>query len=131
MFTESFKATTKYADFTGTSQVDVADKTGPRTFLKEAGLVKDGEEFLIGIEVHTGEMHGKFSDPIVVTFLLAQKGDHDTVKAMIDAASGPVMVRKIVRDMGIADFMAMFKRFSIAFSSHSMLEGREVTYLDY
>jgi hypothetical protein len=131
MFTETFRATTKYGDFTGTSQVDVADKTGPRAFLKEKGLIKEGEEFLLGIEVGTGEMHGKYSDPVTVTFLLAQKGDHDTIKTMIDATNGPIMVRKITQDMAIVDFMAMFKRFSVAFSTHAMLEGREVTYLDY
>ena len=131
MFTQPFKASTKYADFTGTSQVDVGDKTNPREFLKAMGLIQEGQEFLLGIEAHTGEMHGSYSDPIAVTFYIVQKGDHDTVKAMIEAACGPIMVRRAQVDMAISDFLSMFKRFSLVFSSHAMLEGKEVTYLDY
>ncbi|SFO51378.1 hypothetical protein SAMN05216567_10122 [Variovorax sp. OK605] len=131
MFTEAFKASTKYGDFKGTSQVDNADRNSPREFLQTMGFLRDAGEIVLGIEAHTGEMHGRFDDPIAVTFYLAQKGDHESVKAMIDAANGPVMVRRINIDMAIADFLGLFKRFSIAFSSHAMLEGRKITYLDY
>jgi hypothetical protein len=122
MHIELFKASTKYGDFKGTSAADGGDMLNATKFLQNAKLMNDGE-FLIGIEFGTGEMHGKFDGGIAVTFFLCQPGDHDNVKAMIDAANGPVMVS--------ADFMKMFKRFSVSFSRHAMLEGREITYLDY
>jgi len=131
MQSEQFKASVQYSDFKGTSAVDMADKTDASAYLSAKGMFTPGEEFLVGIKATAGEMHGAYKDPLHVTFLFAQKGDHDTVKAMIEAANGPIVVRKVSHDMPIAEFLAMFKRFSIAFSSHSMLEGREVTYLDY
>jgi hypothetical protein len=130
MHSELFKATTKYGDFKGTSSADSGDNLSATQFLQDAKLIKDGE-FLIGMEFHTTEMHGKFDGTIAVTFSLCQPGDHDSVKAMLDASNGPIMVRRVHRDMHIADFMVMFKRFSVSFSRHAMLEGREVTYLDY
>lgn len=130
MYVRPFKASTKYADFTGTSSIDESDKTGPREFLKAKGLLKEGE-FLVGMEASTNELHGKYTDPINVTFFFTQPGDHDTVKAMIEASNGPIMVSRVEVDMALTDFMAMFKRFSVAFSSHGMLAGHEITYLDY
>lgn len=110
--------------------MDESDKTGPREFLKERGLLPEGE-FLLGIEANTTELNGKYKDPLGVTFYFAQPGDHDSVKAMIDGNNGPILVRRLRVDMELTEFMAMFKRFSVAFSSHAMLEGREITYLDY
>ena len=130
MHVTPFKACTKYADFKGTSSIDESDKTGPREFLKAKGLLPEGE-FLLGIQADTSELHGKWKDPIIVTFFFAQPGDHDSVKAMIEDSNGSIMVRRVQVDMVLTEFMAMFKRFSVAFSSHGMLEGHEITYLDY
>ena len=130
MHVTAFKASTKYGDFKGTSSMDESDKNGPREFLKARGLLPEGE-FLLGIEADTMELHGKWKDPIIVTFFFAQPGDHDSVKAMIDGSNGPIMVRRVRVDMELVEFMAMFKRFSVAFSSHGMLEGHAITYLDY
>ncbi|WP_048438933.1 hypothetical protein [Caenimonas sp. SL110] len=130
MHVTPFRASTKYADFKGTSSMDESDKTGPREFLKSKDLLPEGE-FLLGIDVDTMELHGKYKDPLSVTFYFAQPGDHDNVKAMIEASKGPIMVRRVQVDIELTEFMAMFKRFSVAFSSHGMLEGHEITYLDY
>jgi hypothetical protein len=77
-----------------------------------------------------GENHGKHEDPIFVEFLLATPGDHDSVKAMIDAHNGPVFVRRVETDMPIAQFFGFFKRFSVSLSSHGMLDGRDYTYVE-
>jgi len=130
MHVTPFKASTKYADFTGTSSIDESDNTGPCEFLKGKGLLPEGE-FLLGIDADTRELHGKWKDPIAVTFYFTHPGDHDNVKAMIEASGGPIMVRRVNVDMELTEFMAMFKRFSVSFSSHGMLEGHEITYLDY
>lgn len=131
MQSEQFKASVQYGDFKGTSAIDMADKTDAYAYLESKGLFKRGQEFLVGIEARSSELHGAYKDPLHVTFLFVQKPDHDTVKGMIESATGPIPVRKVTQDMPVAEFLAMFKRFSIAFSSHSMLEGHEVTYLDY
>lgn len=130
MHVTPFKASTTFADYKGTSSVDKSDKTGPREFLKANGLLKEGE-VLVGMEASTRELDGKYTDPLSVTFFFAQPGDHDNIKAMIEASHGPIMVSRVRVDMALTDFMAMFKRFSIAFSFHGMLEGHDITYLDY
>jgi hypothetical protein len=130
MYTELFKASTKYGDFVGTSSADGGDNLNATKFLQDAKLIKNGE-FLIGIEIETGEMHGKFDGTVAVTFFMCQPGNHDSVKAMIEASKGPIVVRRVTRDMNIAECLVMFKRFAVSFSRHSMLEGREVTFLDY
>ncbi|MES2979776.1 MAG: hypothetical protein V4731_15235 [Pseudomonadota bacterium] len=127
---EVFKASTKYGDFKGTSAADGGDMVNATKFLQDSKLINDGE-FLVGIEIGTGEMHGNFDGGIAVTFFLCQPGDYDTVNSMINATNGPVVVRRVHKDMHIADFMKMFKRFSVSFSRHAMLEGREVTSLNY
>jgi hypothetical protein len=73
---------------------------------------------------------GKHEDPVYVTFLLASPRDHDSVKAEIQSARGPIMVRRVHIEMKLLEFFGLFKRFSVAFSSHGMLNEREYTYVD-
>jgi hypothetical protein len=69
-------------------------------------------------------------DPVCVEFLFASAGDHDNVKAMIEASNGPILVRRLKKEMPVT-FLGLFKRFSISFSAHGMLEGREFTLIDF
>jgi hypothetical protein len=93
----------------------------------EANGHKKPDEFLVGVSIFVGENHGVHKDPIYVQFLLASPGDHDSVKAMIDSSQGPVKVRKVTAEMKLTEFFGLFKRVSIAFSSHGMLGEREYT----
>jgi hypothetical protein len=74
---------------------------------------------------------GAFSDPIYVSALLMEKGDFETVKAAIDAANGPVEVRRVSFEINATEFLALFKRFSIALSWGGLLApGREYSFIN-
>ena len=129
MTTERFRASAQYGDIRGTASADRADKADADQWLMDRGLKQD-HEFLVGITMFAGENHGKHEDPIYVRFLLAERGDYDTVKTAIDASEGPFAVRCVRTEMPIADFLALFKRFSIYISAHALLDGKEYTHPD-
>lgn len=129
MTTDIFRASVQYGDFKGTASADRADKNDASKWLSEQGL-KQEHEFLVGITLFVGENHGAHEDPTHVNFLLADRGEHDTVKAAIDSANGAFAVRSVRVDMPIADFLALFKRFSIYISNHGMLDGKEYRHPD-
>ena len=127
MPTETFHASVQYGDWKGTSAADRADQGDADDWLEAHGH-KKANEFLLGITLWAGENHGKHKDPVYVTFLLASARDHDNVKAQIESARTPVAVRKVQVEMKLVEVFGLFKRFSVAFSSHGMLNEREYTY---
>ena len=129
MTTDTFHASVQYNDFKGTSAADRADKGDADDWL-EANEHKKPGEFLLGITLWAGEYHGKHEDPVSVTFLLASLGDHDSVKKRIESDGEPVEVRRVHVDMKLTEFFGLFKRFSVAFSAHGMLNDREYTYVE-
>ena len=129
MGTNRFIASVQYDDWKGGAAADRADKNSPEEWLQVNGH-KNENEFLLGITMFAGENHGVHKDPVSVDFLLATPGDHDSVKAMIDSAHGPVEVRKVSVSMNLVDFFGLFKRFSVTLSSHGILGEREYTYFD-
>lgn len=129
METDKFLASVQYNDWVGTSAADSADRNKLHDWLKSNGHMEENE-FLIGINFFAGENHGKHNDPIYVHFLFAVPGDHDSVKATIDSSQGPIKVRNVSVDMNLTDFFGLFKRFSVAFSAHGMLDQKEYTFED-
>lgn len=130
MPTATFKASTQYNDFTGTSAADGAGLGDLQKWMKENGHMQEGES-LVGIELWAGEYHGKQEDPVYVTVLFMQMGDHDTIKAVIDAAKGPIPVRRVSISMKLADFFALFKRLSLSFSADGLLKpGVKYVYVE-
>jgi hypothetical protein len=130
MSTHKLRAGVQYDDWRGTAAADDADKHDLRGWLKAKNLMRAGE-FLVGLEMFAGENHGgKHSDPIYCHALFVQQGDFDTVKEMIDAAKGPVFVRRVDFQLDALEFLALFKRFSIAMSWKHLLPDHEYTYLD-
>jgi len=130
MQNQAFKAYAQYGDWDGTANADGADQRGLYKWLEKNGHAKEGE-FLLGMRMSAGESHGVHTDPVHVEFLFAQPGDHDNVKAMIDASNGPVLVRQVLVSMSLLEFFSLFKRFSVAFSADGMLSGRDYSFLDY
>lgn len=130
MHTIPFKASVQYGDLKGTAAADRADKATAEAWLEEEKLSQEGE-FLLGIELVVGENHGAHKDPVYVTFLMATVGDHDSVKKTVESHDGPVVVRKISVQMPLTQFIGFFKRFAVSISVSSMLEGREVMFLNY
>lgn len=99
-------------------------------WMKESGYMREGG-FLVGIELWAGEYHGKQEDPVYVSAPFMQPGDHGTIKALIDAAKGPIPVRRVSIQMKLKDFFALFKRLSLAFSRGDLLKpGVEYVYVD-
>lgn len=127
MSDETFLASVKYGDLKGTAEADHADNMGPGEWLRRKGHLKDGE-FVVGIQMSVGENHGAYRDPAVVEFLITS-GQHDSVHAEI--GSGRTMgVRSVAIDINIAEFLGLFKRFSVSLSPHGMLEGRSFQRMD-
>lgn len=127
MPSESFDASVQYNDFKGSSASDRADRGDADDWLNKKGLKNEGE-FLLGIELFSGESHGVHKDPVYVHFLLATSGNYDTVKAMVDSTLGPVPVRRVDVQMPLLEFFGLFKRFSITLSPGGMLEGKDHSY---
>ena len=130
MHAEKFSASVQYGDLKGSAAADRADRGNADDWLKNNGLKQEGE-FLLGITLYVGENHGKHEDLIYAEFLLASAGDHDNVQSMINENAGPILVRRVKKEMPLAQFFGLFKRFSVHLSSHGMLEGKDYTYVEY
>lgn len=102
--------------------------TALREFLKGRKLIEDGE-FILGIDLWTGENLGKHQIPVTVHFLLT-RGGFDSAQAEVSTASGPIKVRRISIDIGMPEFMGLFKRFSICLSPDGMLTDKSYSYPD-
>jgi len=129
MTTDTFKASVQYNDWKGSSAADSADNNGPSDWLREKGHIND-DEFLLGVKMFAGENHGVHEDPVHVEFLIATPSDFENVKAMIEGSAGPVEVRSVRIAMELSKFFGLFKRFDVALSRGSMLEGLEYHYDD-
>ena len=121
---DQFRASVQYNDLVGSSAADRADKGGPEDWLLSKKL-KQLDEFVIGIEVWAGENPGVHRDPVTVQFLLVQ-GGFDSVKDTMKNSAGPISTRRVPRDMSMAEFMGLFKRFSICLSPGGMLNGKRL-----
>lgn len=128
MIRERFRASVQYNDLTGSSAADRADRGGPEEWLRGKGLMQN-DEFVVGIELWVGENPGVHRDPIAVHFLLT-KGGFDSVKETITKTSGAFATRRVTQDMPVAEFMGLFKRFSVTLSPGGMLSDRSYSYAD-
>jgi len=125
--TENFHASVQYNDMTGTAAADRHDNRSMERYLAQQGLIQDGE-FLIGVEMWSGEVHGETQDkPVYVTALVTNAETFEIAKAEIQSGK-PLHVRKIKFDMKLNEFFGLFKRFAIAISSDGLLDHREITY---
>ena len=129
MTTGTFRASVQYNDWKGGSAADDADKNDASDWLKENGHIKDGE-FLLGIKMFAGENHGTHKDPVHVEFLITTPGDYDNVKAMIEASTSSIEVRRVSVEMALTDFFGFFKRFEVTLPRDKMLEDYEYHYTD-
>jgi hypothetical protein len=126
MIRDHFRASVQYNDFKGSAAADRADKDGPEGWLEKKHLMKSGE-FILGIEVDAGENHGVHRDPVTVHFFLV-KGSFDSAQNDLSRASGPVPTRRVTVDIPIADFMGLFKRFSVTLSPQGMLHEKAYSF---
>lgn len=123
---EQFKSSVQYNDLKGSVAADKADKNSPLKWLKDKGLINEGE-LILGISMYAGENHGSHKDPVYVTFLVSDLKGYDNIPEMMEASAGSMQVREIRVDMNIIDFFALFKRFEVTLSTNGMMEGQMYT----
>ncbi len=129
MTQEVFKAGVQYGDMKGTAAADEHDQQKLRDFLVAKGLWKDGD-FLIGVEMYSGEVHTQTQEnPISVTLLLATGEGYENIQAAIDSGN-PLHVRRIKIEMKLSEFFGFFKRFNITVSRHGLIDGKEIQFTD-
>lgn len=122
---ESFKASTQYGDWTGSVSADNHDRVGMRDFLKEKGLIKDGE-FPISASIWIGENHGERLGRISIQAYIFQGEGHDTIKDAIGKMREPIPVKIIDLDISLEEFFVLFKRFNLFLNARGLgHEGRE------
>ncbi len=124
-----FEASVQYNDLKGSSAADVSDIGKPSKWLRDKGLLNDGEH-LLGIELLVGENHGEHSDPVYVRFLAFKLDGYSNIPDQIKNTDGAISVRKIDVQMNLMEFFGLFKRFGVKFSFGAALEGRKIIYTE-
>lgn len=124
MTTQKFCAAVQYGDFKGTAAADKSDNHDLRKYLESKNLINEGE-FLVGVEMYSGEVHGpEQNKPVHVTVLLTKLDKFETVKAAIESGK-PLNVREVRFELSLSQFFGMFKRFEICISNAGMLTNLE------
>lgn len=76
--------------------------------------------------MYAGEIRGSHSDPVRVTFYVSEKeSKYGSIVEMI-SAKRVLRPKKVVKEMNITDFIALFKRFEITLSLLGKLEGKNI-----
>lgn len=126
MNTETFRAGVQYGDFKGTAAADRSDNHDLKKYLENHKLI-EADEFLIAVEMFSGEVHEpEQNKAIFVTALLTKHEKFETVKAAIESGQ-PLHVRKVHLKLSLSQFFGMFKRFKICLSNDGMLTNFEYT----
>ncbi|KAF1043077.1 MAG: hypothetical protein GAK35_02397 [Herbaspirillum frisingense] len=116
-----FAASTQYGDWNGDVKSDDADHHGIRDFVRDKGLLTEGE-FLVGVTFYCGE-----NDSIFLSGLAIDYSDYDTVKEALAKLPDPVNLREFELPLSRDEFFALFKRFSIVLQPRGLeLIGREI-----
>jgi len=123
---ETFRAAVQYNDIEGSAAADHADMGGAAKWLKDNGDIND-DESVIGISMWAGENHGTHKDPVRVSFLVSELKGYSSIPEMIKASGDPIQVKVVRKDMNIADYFSLFKRFEVTLSNSGLIEGRTYT----
>ena len=108
----SFRARTQYHDWTGTAAADDADVGRLDGFLRETGLIADGE-FLLGVEIYVGENHEGQVKPPNVHALIFNGRNFDNIATELADIDGPIPVRRARVDVSLNHLLGLFKRVSV------------------
>ncbi|WP_175651021.1 hypothetical protein [Pseudomonas sp. Marseille-P9899] len=129
MITEVFKATVQYGDHKGTAAADDHDRDTLEDYFSARGLIAEGDR-IVGVKMYSGEVHANRQEhPIYVTAYILSAEGFDQAQQELESAE-PVPVRAVKAEMELADFFGLYKRFEIAISRHSELNGREIQVFD-
>lgn len=121
----NFHASVQYDDWKGSARADDHDLRSLISCLKEKNLIKD-EEFLVGIEMYSGEVHTATQDENVdVRALLATGEGYDNISAAVQSGK-PLKVREVELEMKLNEFFGFFKRFAISVSRDGIIDGLNI-----
>lgn len=119
---EIFKAHAQYDDWVGTVAVDDEDQTSVRRWLENNNIIKN-KEFLIGVEMYFNNTN---RGNVSVKFLLLPVEHYELAYKVIKESEEFINVRAVHKNFEINDFMSLFKRFSVSFSSFDdLLKNKE------
>ena len=122
---ETFRASVQYNDWKGTAAADDADQNSIRKLLRERGALSD-DDFLIGIELWLGEMHGDEVERPSVSALIIDAEDFEEAKRLLNETGDPLPVKRVELELSMEEFLLLFKRFAVSLSWQDFdLTGRE------
>lgn len=121
-----FTVLVQYNDWKGASAADDADSISLSRYLKNEGLINEGE-FLIAASLWVGENHGgKLGVVGVRAFLYAKESTFEDVKSALNAEQGPIPVRVVEVELTLDEYVGLFKRFAVILTRKDLnIEGRE------
>ncbi len=114
-----FKAGVQYGDWEGTAAADNADETSFTKRLLDQGLIGENE-FLVGIEIWSGENHAGVASPPTVYAYVVDGDSHANVGSYLSNKSTPAKVKQVEITLSYEEFFGLFKRFNV------VLTGREL-----
>lgn len=121
----NFHASVQYDDWKGTAAADDHDQLNFRGYLAQKGLINEGE-FLVAIEMWSGEVHKSTQDDdVYVRALLATGQGYDNIDAAVQSGK-PLKVREVELRLKLNKFFGLFKRFAISVSAHGMIDGVDI-----
>ena len=121
----TFGASVQYNDWKGTVAADDADTRDVRKLLSERGELSDGE-FLVGVELWLGEMHGDELKRPSVKALIVDAENYEAAEQNFYATEDPLPLKVIEMDLSMDEFLLLFKRFAVSISWQGLdLTGRE------
>lgn len=122
---QTFIASVQYSDWKGTAAADNADRNDIRKLLRERGVLSD-DEFLVGIELWLGEMHGDKVKPPSVGALIIDAENFEAAERILDETDDPLPVKRVDLELSMEEFLLLFKRFAVSLSWRGLdLTGRD------
>ena len=95
------------------------------TMLRNSGALSSGE-FLMGVELWLGEMHGGELERPSVKALIIDAEDYEAAERILNESEGMPPVKVIELDLSMEEFLLLFKRFAVSMSWQNLdLTGRE------
>lgn len=121
----TFRASVQYDDWEGTAAADDADRNAIRDLLRGSGDLSDGE-FLVGIELWLGEMHGNELERPFVHALIVDADNYEAAERKFEETEDPLPLKRVELDLSMEEFLLLFKRFAVSLVWKGLdLTGRE------
>lgn len=128
MNTEQFTASSKYEDLKGTVAADHADAQSVSAWLEQQNLIA-GEEYVVGIRLHVGQLSNSDDFLIQTEFLIALNETDLRVRIPGQDKPPTIVVRRLQKELTLNDFFRFFKQLELTLSAGGEFEGRDYSYV--